>query len=316
VNVGTMAQIATARLSPSDDDFVRPTPPAHAAGDEWDAFVADAAACVREHGIVNLQDAIPTAIVAAMLDDFSSTYRQYMQPGQTLHRSFQDDPKRAQIPVAPAGALADPLLVANPAVMRLVNHFLGPGAIVGEMGAVISHPGSQPQYTHRDTDFLFGGLPAELDLPPPSLTITVPLVDVPLELGPTEYWPGTHRDTDPGALAAVHTVEPRRVPLRAGTVLFYDGRLIHRGGPNRADTIRPIVYLAYQPAWYLERRGYESKPQIVVTAAMLRSMAPQHRRLFDWALHLNRFDQLDEFLRRWATRLRVRVIEPMLRRST
>jgi hypothetical protein len=47
---------------------------------------------------------------------------------------------------------------------------------------------------------------------------------------------------------------------------------------------------------------------------MLKRMAPEHRRLFDWALHLNRFDTLDEFLRRWAFRLKAHVIEPLQRR--
>ena len=314
MSANTTTQTAAAQLSPSEDDVVRATPASHAGADEWQAFVADAVACVREHGIVILQDSIPSAVVAGMLKDFSSTYGDYMRPGQKLYRSFQDDPKRAQIPVAPAGALANPLLFANPAVMRLVHDFMGPKAIIGEMGGVISHPGSQPQYTHRDSDFLFGGLPVELDLPPPSLTITVPLIDVPLEGGPTEYWPGSHRDIDPGALEAVQAVAPRRTPLRAGTLLFYDGRLIHRGGPNHSNTIRPIVYVAYQHPWYIERPGYEAKPQVRVTTAMLKHMAPEHRRLFDWALHLNRFDPLDQFLLRWASRFKAHVIEPMQRR--
>lgn len=295
--------------------MVRTVPAAHAEAGEWHAFIADAVACVREQGIVILEDAIPAAVVAGMLEDFSSTYRHYMRPGQSLYRTFQPDPKRAQIPVAPAGALANPLLFANPAVIRLVHHFMGPNAIIGEMGGVISHPGSQPQYTHRDSGFLFGGLPVELELPPPSLTISVPLLDVPLECGPTEYWPGSHRDLDPRALDAVHAVMPRRTALRAGSLLFYDGRLIHRGGPNHSDTIRPIVYIAYQHPWYLERPGYEYKPQLVVTDAMLGQMAPEHRRLFDWVLHLNRFDRLDKFLLRCASHLRTRVIDPIRRRG-
>jgi ectoine hydroxylase-related dioxygenase (phytanoyl-CoA dioxygenase family) len=315
MSAGTTIQSAAAQLSLSDGDLVRAAPAADAGADEWRDFTADAAACVREHGIVILEDAIPAAAVAAMLDDFSSTYRDYMQPGQPLYRTFQDDPKRAQIPVAPAGALANPLLFANPAVMQLVHHFLGPNPIIGEMGGVISHPGSQPQYTHRDSAFLFGGLPVELELPPPSLTITVALMDVPLECGPTEYWLGSHRDIDPRALEAVRAVVPRRIPLRAGTVVFYDGRLIHRGGANHSDTIRPIVYVAYQHPWYLERPGYEFKPQLVVTEAMLGQMAPEHRRLFDWVLHLNRFDRLERFLLRCASRLRAHVIDPIRRRA-
>ncbi len=35
---------------------------------------------------------------------------------------------------------------------------------------------------------------------------------------------------------------------------------------------------------------------------MLDRMAPEHRRLFEWALHLNRSDSFDEFVIRWAGR--------------
>jgi ectoine hydroxylase-related dioxygenase (phytanoyl-CoA dioxygenase family) len=310
----TAIETAAVPLSLAEGAVIRATPARHAAAEEWQAFTADAAACVREHGIVILEDAIPAAVVAEMRADFSRTYRDYMQPGQPLDRTYQDDPKRAQIPVAPAGALATPLLFANPAVMRLVHHFLGPNAIIGEMGGVISHPGAQPQYTHRDSAFLFGGLPLELELPPPSLTISVPLMAVPLECGPTEYWPGSHRDISPHGLDAVRAVVPRRTPLRPGTVLFYDGRLIHRGGPNHSDTIRAIVYVAYQHPWYIERPGYEYKPQLLVTETMLATMAPEHRRLFEWVLYLNRFDRLDRFLLRCASRLRAHVLDPIRRR--
>src|SRR5262245_433297 len=106
MSVNTTIKTAAAQAPSSADELVCTPPGPHAGADEWRAFTADAAACVREHGIVILQDSIPTAVVASMFKDFSSTYRNYMQPGQTLHRSFQDDPKRAQIPVAPAGALA------------------------------------------------------------------------------------------------------------------------------------------------------------------------------------------------------------------
>jgi ectoine hydroxylase-related dioxygenase (phytanoyl-CoA dioxygenase family) len=254
---------------------------------------------MNQHGIIVLEDAIPEAVVGEMLSHFNTTFNAYMAPGQrTLFRNFQDDPKRAQIPVAPIAAMANPVIFANPSVMAVVNRMIGAKAIIGEMGSVISHPGSDPQYTHRDTAFLFGG---EIDLPPHSLTITIPLLDVSLEMGPTEFWPGSHRIVDD---AVATKPAPQRTALKAGSLLFYDGRLLHRGGPNKSNVVRPIVYFTYQPPWYLERPGYETKPQVRVTAAMLRKLAPEHRRLFEWALHLNRFDNFDEFVLRWMGRLK------------
>jgi ectoine hydroxylase-related dioxygenase (phytanoyl-CoA dioxygenase family) len=208
--------------------------------------------------------------------------------------------------------IANPVVFANPAVMAQVHRFIGEQVIIGEIGGVISHPGSQPQYSHRDSPFLFGGRADELGLPPHSLTITIPLMDVPLELGPTEYWLGSHRCPDASAVLAV---APQRTPLRAGSLLLYDGRLVHRGGANRSNVVRPIVYITYQHPWYIERPGYSDKPQIRVTPAMVNKLAPEHRKLVEWALHLNRFDTFDEFLMRWAGRFKTRVVEPLARRA-
>jgi ectoine hydroxylase-related dioxygenase (phytanoyl-CoA dioxygenase family) len=300
------------RVSDSSVDVVRSAPSAGASAHEKQAFLESAAACIREHGLVIIEDVFARPLVDSLLAHFKATYDTYMKPGQAkLFRNFQDDPLRAQIPVAPVGAMANPEVFANPTVMSLVHHFVGTDAVVGEMGAIISHPGSKPQYTHRDSEYLFGGLPAEIELPPHSLNIVVPLMDVPLDRGPTEFWPGSHRRADRDAVTAV---PPQRVPLRAGTVFMLDARLLHRGGPNNSDVVRPAVYIDYQRPWYKERSGYKDKPQVRVTPAMLSPLACEHQRLFDWALYLNRSDSFDEFLLRWAGRFKTRVWEPVARR--
>jgi hypothetical protein len=138
-----------AQLSNSNPNVARTAPTADASDEVKEAFVADAAACIREHGLVILENVIPVAAVEDMLAHFTATYDSYMRPGQTkLFRNFQDDPKRAQIPVAPTGVMANPVVFANPTVMSLVRHFIGDQAIVGEMGGVISHPGSRRSRFH------------------------------------------------------------------------------------------------------------------------------------------------------------------------
>lgn len=282
-------------------DVVRKAP--SGAGGAIDAtFLASAASCLRENGVCILEDVISRAAIDAALAQFNRDYDIHMRPGQEkLLRNFQDDTLRAQIPVAPEGAVADPAIVANPAVMALIREFLGDKAIVGEMGGVISHPGAKPQYTHRDSAFLFGGIPGETALPWWSLNVIVPLVDAPLETGPTEYWPGSHKELDG---AAVTAKPPQRTPLRAGSIFAYSALTLHRGGANISNIVRPVIYINYQRPWYLERSGYEHKVQVRVTRAMLAAMAPEHRKLFEWALHLNRADTLDEFLMRWAVRFK------------
>lgn len=282
-------------------DVVRRAPPGDG-GTPNAAFLASAAACLRENGVCVLEDVIARPVIDAALAHFKSAFDIHMRPGQAkLLRNFQDDALRAQIPVAPEGPIADPAIIANPAVMALIREFLGEKAIVGEMGGVISHPGAKPQYTHRDSAFLFGGIPGETSLPWWSFNIIVPLVDAPLETGPTEYWPGSHKEVDG---AAVTARPPQRTPMRAGSIFAYSALTLHRGGANVSDIVRPVIYINYQRPWYLERSGYEHKPQVRVTRAMLAAMAPEHRKLFDWALHLNRADSLDEFLMRWAVRFK------------
>lgn len=282
-------------------DIVRRAP-SGGAGTADAAFLESAAACLRANGATILEDAIPRPVIDAALAQFKRDYDIHMRAGQArLLRNFQDDALRAQIPVAPSGAVGNPMIFANPAVMALVREFLGEKAIVGEMGGVISHPGAKPQYTHRDSAFLFGGIPGETDLPWWSLNIIVPLVDAPLETGPTEYWPGSHKELDG---AAVTSRPPQRTPMRAGSIFVYSALTLHRGGANVSGIVRPVIYINYQRPWYLERSGYEHKVQVRVTRPMLAAMAPEHRRLFEWALHLNRADTLDEFLMRWAVRLK------------
>ena len=299
-------------LTTETANVVRVAPTLDAEERAKSAFLADAAACIEQNGLVILENVIPKPVIDGLLDYFKKTYDAYMREGQRrLYKNHQDDPLRAQIPVAPAGAVVNPIVVANPYVMALVKRFIGEQAIIGEMGAIVSHPGSKPQYAHRDSTYLFGGLPSEIDLPPHSLNIIVPLMDVPLERGPTEFWPGSHKRPE---ITGATTVPPQRVPMRAGSLFMLDGRLLHRGGPNCSDVVRPAIYIDYQRPWYVERSGYTDKPQVRVTPAMLKRLPPEHQRLFAWALHLNRADTFDEFVTRWVSRLRAHVLEPLARR--
>lgn len=296
------------------EDVVRDAvaPDADAAGRE--AWLKEVAACVRRNGAIVIRDAIPKATIAAVLKDFEVRHDVHMAPGQTkLYRTFQSDPLRAQVPVAIDGPVADPAFFAPPSVLALARELMGEGLIVGEMGVVISHAGAGPQEAHRDSGFLFGGLDMEIDLPPFSMTMLVPLVDVDLGMGPTEFWPGSHRRRD---VAAVTAVPPQRTALSAGSVVFLDSRTVHRGGANVTGPVRPSVYFSFHRPWYAEHYGYEDKPQVRVTPAMLQRLPEAYRPLFAWALHLNRTDSVSEFIYRWTGRIRAQLLRARRRRPT
>lgn len=269
------------------------------------AWLEDAAACVRRHGVIVIREAIPTDAVTAVLEDFKVRHDVHMAPGQKkLFRTFQSDPLRAQVPIAIDGPVANPAFFAPPSVLALARKLMGEDLIVGEMGVVISHPGAGPQETHRDSNFLFGGLDMEIDLPPFAMTALIPLLDVTLDMGPTEFWPGSHRLRDEAAASAK---PPRRMALGAGSVVLLDSRALHRGGANLSGPVRPTAYFSFHRSWYQESLGYEEKPQVRVTPAMLQRLPEAYRPLFAWALHLNRTDSVSEFVYRWMGRIRRRV---------
>lgn len=298
--------MAVALRTVKAEDVARDAMPANLTPSEQQAWLQDATASLRRNGGIILRNVIPAKVVAAVLEDFKVRHDVHMAAGQkSLYRRFQDDPLRAQVPIAIDGAVANPAFFAAPSILAIVKEMMGEELIIGEMGVVISHPGAGPQILHRDSNFLFGGLDAEIDLPPFAMTLLIPLVDVSLDMGPTEFWPGSHRVRNQAEATAA---PPLRTPFKAGSALLIDARVFHRGGANVSGPVRPTVYFSFHRRWYVENPGYERKPQVRVTPAMLERLPKPYRQLFAWALHLNRTDSLSEFVYRWTGRIRSRLL--------
>ena len=97
----------------------------------------------------------------------------------------------------------------------------------------------------------------------PVITVWIPLVDSTLENGCLHIIPGTHkkrvaahdRDTYTGtgyfeiapALIEKRKKEILALPMRAGSAVLFNDRLIHASTPNRSDHVRWSVDLRYQP---------------------------------------------------------------------
>lgn len=104
-------------------------------------------------------------------------------------------------------------------------------------GVVTSLPGSVTQAFHMDGQHGFNAI--------------VPLVDVGAHGTGTEFWPRSHRDESiaaaalAGPLVCAATQEVVQPKLRAGDVLLYNYRVVHRGPENQGPHIRPLYYSAY-----------------------------------------------------------------------
>ena len=144
-------------------------------------------------------------------------------------------------------------------------------------GLLLSFPRSADQPWHQDGTALFGGheLPtveggAVVDLPPYALNVFVPLEEVTEEVGPTEFWVGSHLgDRARGILEGISGegdgVDERVFGpcLRMGDALLYDYRICHRGTRNLSgisgdDKTRPMLYLIYARPWFQEHLNFGS----------------------------------------------------------
>ena len=133
-------------------------------------------------------------------------------------------------------------LAASPAIAAAVKSLLGPKTYLEKAGMLVAHPGADAQRWHMDTPHLFAN---KTHLPAHSISVFVPLCELTELNGPTEFQLTTHIKAN---LAKPQPQADARCPL--GSLVLYDIRVMHRGGPNRSDADRPVVYLTFSRIWY------------------------------------------------------------------
>lgn len=150
-------------------------------------------------------------------------------PGGTLHVAGLTGPAAEAVWTAP------PLVAA-------VEHLLGADAVRGELHLRAPHPGFGAQALHAD----FAGPPPP-DAPHVAVAI-VALVDVARDGGATRVVPGTHRWNRTAPAKTVDRTWPgeRRIPLRAGSALVFDGHLWHSGTRNGSAVRRDALQVTWR----------------------------------------------------------------------
>ena len=140
-------------------------------------------------------------------------------------------------------------------------------------GVVYSEPGSPPQKWHADSLHLYSE-----HTPPNLINGLVALHDITLDQGPTEFVPGSQRDTnhlvnprvngkdivyqflsDPNAPEQIGASgTPTKMELPAGTVILFDDRVLHRGGGNSSEAPRYVGYFSYKRDWFVADTHFEA----------------------------------------------------------
>jgi ectoine hydroxylase-related dioxygenase (phytanoyl-CoA dioxygenase family) len=136
-------------------------------------------------------------------------------------------------------------LVMHPLVVATVRAFLSHvTAVQLHLTQIISiEPGETQQKLHRD-QMAFDFVPFPADYHVQCNTMWA-LTDFTAENGATHVLPGSSALPDPEALA-----QPAfQAEMRRGSVLFYDGKVMHGGGANRSSGVRRGVNITYAVGW-------------------------------------------------------------------
>ncbi|MFM7252625.1 MAG: phytanoyl-CoA dioxygenase family protein [Ilumatobacteraceae bacterium] len=136
-------------------------------------------------------------------------------------------------------------LVMHPLVTGTVQHFLSHvTAVQLHLTQIISiEPGETQQKLHRD-QMAFDFFPFPDDYHVQCNTMWA-LTDFTIENGATHVVPGTSAVPDEDGLR----MPGGQAAMRRGSVLFYDGKVLHGGGANRSSAVRRGVNITYSVGW-------------------------------------------------------------------
>jgi hypothetical protein len=105
--------------------------------------------------------------------------------------------------------------------------------------------------------------------------VFIPLVDVDEKNGTTEFVPGTHEDQRYNKVVAdILLNQPEkyeanagivRADLKAGSLIFFDVRVLHRGLSNQSTTERPMLYYTFGRDWFQEQHMFQKIESLVAS---------------------------------------------------
>ena len=137
---------------------------------------------------------------------------------------------------------------AGPLIEQLLNESLGKGWICHSFLANGSDPGGYPQGLHMDQ----GPLSPWITKEAPALVNTMYIPqDVNEENGGTLVIPGSHKIMiDAGSDGQIGILPPAiNLEAKAGTIMLFDGRLLHGTGVNKSDKPRFVATMSNVKSW-------------------------------------------------------------------
>ncbi len=224
---------------------------------EWGfCLIADglsAEQCRRIHDRVEEQAAAERALGIAYLVQSQQHVWSLVNKGRDFVGLIEHDPQYVQ---------------AGPMIERMLDEFLGRGWHHFSLLSNISYPGCHPQAMHQDQTFIAPYNPAEA---PVLVNTMYVLQDVNEVNGGTLLIPGSHRYNGSPDSGELYGPLPRPINLEApaGTVLMFDGRLLHGGAVNRSNRFRYVLTNSCVKPWIRQQENFllTVSPEVLAQAS-------------------------------------------------
>ncbi len=201
---------------------------------------------VKVNGYVIFESVLSAEFVAELRADYLALYAEALQTPP--EKTFGKNHFRIYLPFRPP--YIDERIINNPLALPVFEALLGPDLVCHYFASNTAAPGSDYQPVHSDTFNLYPEFP--IVVPPYMMVLNIPLVDTTLDNGPMDMWPGgSHLLNVPrDEMAAVaETLTRQSGTMPAGSIMIRDGRMWHRGTPNRSDKPRPNIAIVYTRPW-------------------------------------------------------------------
>lgn len=209
--------------------------------------------CQRIHDRVEEQAAAERALGIAFLVQSQQHVWSLVNKGRDFVGLIEHDPQYVQ---------------GGPMIERLLDEFLGRGWHHFSLLSNISYPGCHPQSMHQDQTFIAPYNPAEA---PVLVNTMYVLQDVDEVNGGTLLIPGSHRYNGAPGSGELYGPLPRPINLEApaGTVLMFDGRLLHGGAVNRSDRFRYVITNSCVKPWIRQQENFllTVSPEVLADAS-------------------------------------------------
>jgi len=238
---------------------------------------------------------VPDVLDAGQIESTRAALQPYLDLDWTGRNDFEGERTQRVYSLVGRGREFE-ASAEHPFVLAMLDRLLKPGYLLTASQAISIHPGETPQPLHSDDPFY------TLARPRPAISVSTiwALDDFTAIGGGTEVLPGSHKWSDekiealrirpliPDPAAAADGDEKSSwmqdltsVEMPAGSLVFFAGTLLHRGGANTSTGTRRAFSHQYCEPWARQQENF----MLSVPLERAKRMSERLRQLLGYSIH-------------------------------